>query len=215
MVIILSTLVLVSGLVDIVADYAGSRRVVYTFKPLTLVLLLLMAFLAPGPAPAAYRLLIAAGLVFSLGGDVLLMLPSKPFVPGLVSFLVAQLFYTAAFVTGSGFRLSLPVALPCAVYFVVLLRILLPHAGRMKLPITLYGLAIVTMVWQAAERWAAVPATGALLAAAGAVLFAISDSGLAINRFVRPFRASQAVVLGTYFVAQLLITLSVWYPLPA
>ena len=37
----------------------------------------------------------------------------------------------------------------------------------------------------------------------------VSDGALAINRFARPFRGAQAVVLGTYFPAQMLIALSV------
>ncbi|HIC51136.1 MAG TPA: lysoplasmalogenase, partial [Candidatus Marinimicrobia bacterium] len=43
----------------------------------------------------------------------------------------------------------------------------------------------------------------------GAVLFLISDGLLAINRFMRPFRVAQAVILTTYFTAQWLIALSV------
>ncbi len=61
-------------------------------------------------------------------------------------------------------------------------------------------------------RWLGVvdpEASGALLACAGAVLFVVSDSVLAVNRFRRPFAAAQAVVLGTHFSAQYLIALSV------
>ena len=36
-----------------------------------------------------------AALVFSLVGDVLLMLPGNTFIPGLASFLVAHVFYIA------------------------------------------------------------------------------------------------------------------------
>jgi alkenylglycerophosphocholine/alkenylglycerophosphoethanolamine hydrolase len=49
----------------------------------------------------------------------------------------------------------------------------------------------------------------ALLALLGATLFVLSDSALAINRFVRPFKAVHAVVLSTYYAAQWLIALSV------
>jgi len=49
----------------------------------------------------------------------------------------------------------------------------------------------------------------ALLAAAGAVLFVLSDSALAWSRFRQPFAAAQLAVLGTYLPAQWLIALSV------
>jgi len=39
-------------------------------------------------------------------------------------------------------------------------------------------------------------------------LFLASDSVLAVDRFVKPFRAAQAVILSTYFAAQALIALS-------
>jgi uncharacterized membrane protein YhhN len=65
------------------------------------------------------------------------------------------------------------------------------------------------MAWQAAERWAGLGTTPALLAAAGAGLFVISDSALAWQRFKARHRWGQPVVLSTYFAAQWLIALSV------
>ena len=47
-------------------------------------------------------------------------------------------------------------------------------------------------------------------AAAGAVLFVVSDGVLAINRFRLKFRVAQAVIMSTYVAAQTLIALSVW-----
>ena len=48
-----------------------------------------------------------------------------------------------------------------------------------------------------------------LLAFAGAVLFLISDSVLAYDRFARKIGPAQIIILGTYFPAQLLISLSI------
>src|SRR5947209_5719242 len=42
----------------------------------------------------------------------------------------------------------------------------------------------------------------------GAVLFIISDSFLAVDRFKRHFRSAQLLILTTYFTAQWLIALS-------
>ena len=47
-----------------------------------------------------------AGLLFSLVGDVSLMLPNERFIQGLVSFLVAHLCYIVAFTFESGRALS-------------------------------------------------------------------------------------------------------------
>jgi len=67
----------------------------------------------------------------------------------------------------------------------------------------------MVMVGSAAERYIQVGSTSSLLGLCGAVLFLISDGILAVNRFLRPFRAAQAIILSTYFVAQWLIALSV------
>ena len=209
MLILLILLILASAVLDIAADYRGQRRLVYVLKPLTTLLILVLAAQAPPSTPPIYQAWIVTGLAFSLAGDVFLMLPSNRFVAGLVSFLVAHLCYIAAFTAGGGFRFTPWLLLPCVVYAAVLLRILLPHSGRMKPPIAVYGIVIATMAWQALERWADLQTSGASLALAGAVLFVLSDSALAVNRFARPFRSAQAVVLSTYWAGQLLIALSV------
>ena len=211
--IILTIPIAISAGITIAADYRGARRVVYVFKPLTTALILLAAALAPAPSDPLYQALIVAGLIFSLAGDVFLMLPGDRFLPGLLSFLLAHVCYISAFVAGAGLRVSWWIA-PCAVCFIALMRILWPRAGRMQVPVLIYGLVIITMLWQAVERASAPPITsaspaGATLAALGAALFVLSDSALAYNRFVQRFRAAQALVLGAYWAGQLLIALSV------
>jgi hypothetical protein len=75
----------------------------YVFTPLTMVLILAIALTTPPSQPARYRWGVVAGLVFSLGGDVLLMLPHDLFLAGLSSFLVAQVCYVTAFTSDSRF----------------------------------------------------------------------------------------------------------------
>lgn len=205
-----------SAVAAIVATVRGWRRGVYVFKPLTTLLIIALAWHQLASLPL-YRSLVIVGLVFSLAGDVFLMLPRDRFVAGLVSFLIAHLLYIPAFTDGAwtgvyhpgGFRLSPWVLAPFVVYAAVLLRILLPHVPRaLKLPVTVYAAALLVMAWQAAERGAA-GLPGGAHAAAGGVLFVASDSALALNRFARRFPGSDALVLATYFAAQTLIALSI------
>ena len=82
------------------ASSAVWRRVEYVCKPATL-LALIVAAVAIDPAAGAdarQRWFVAA-LVFSLAGDVLLMLPREQFVGGLSAFLVGHLCYLAGFWT--------------------------------------------------------------------------------------------------------------------
>jgi uncharacterized membrane protein YhhN len=205
---ILTLLTILSAALHLRAEYLGPRYQVYVFKPLTMVFILLIALQARWPDFSSYKVAIVAGLLFSLAGDVFLMLPSDRFIAGLVSFLVAHLFYIAAFTSGTGFGLSWR-ALPCALYGLLIFSILAPHLGKMKLPVAVYMVVILVMAWQAWERWGQTGQSTALLAFLGAVLFVVSDSALAVNRFRGQYASAQALILSTYFAAQWLIARSV------
>lgn len=202
-------LTLISAAITIIAADAELRAVTYLFKPLTTGLILLIALLAQRKSTLFYRNAIAIGLLFSLAGDVFLMLPADLFLQGLISFLLAHLCYIAAFTSKTGWRSSVLAALPFVIYTALLLWILWPHVGAMKLPVLIYGSVLGAMAWRACEMWRQHRGLAELSAFIGAVLFLISDSALAYHRFVQVFSASRLVVLGTYFVAQLLIARSV------
>ena len=205
---ILSLLVLASALLNIRAEYKGPRRQVYVFKPLAVALVILIALQTKHTTATHYRQLIVAGLICSLAGDVFLMLPRERFVAGLVCFLFAHLFYIAAFTTDGARTLSVWGAVILVLYGTLMLRLLWPHLGKLKAPVSVYVAAILLMAWQALNRWMAMGETGSAWALAGALLFVASDSALAWNRFRAEFKSARVVVLGTYFAAQWLIALS-------
>lgn len=203
----LTILALVSAALHIRAEYgAGARLQVYVFKTLTVLFIIAIALQS---TPSTYRHLIVAGLLFSLAGDIFLMLPRDRFIAGLVSFLVAHIFYIIAFtIDGARGRTSFPAAAALLLYGGIMLRLLFPLLGRMKVPVLVYVLVILLMVWQAANRWLGAETSTALPALAGASLFAVSDSVLALNRFRRRFPSAQFLILTTYYAAQWLIALS-------
>ena len=51
-----------------------------------------------------------------------------------------------------------------------------------------------------------------LFAACGAILFLISDALLAWNRFRMKFKSAQFLILGTYYVAQWALAMSLGQP---
>jgi uncharacterized membrane protein YhhN len=206
---LLTVLAMCSGTLHIRAEYCGPRNQVYLFKPLTTILILLIAVQASTPEPALYKYAIIAGLVFSLAGDIFLMLPSDQFIAGLVSFLVGHLFYIRAFTLGTGFGFNWWLLPPFVVFGVVIFRILSPHLGKMKVPVIAYMAVILVMAWQAWERLAQTGQIGSVLASVGAVFFVVSDSALALDRFRGRFESARAVALSTYYAAQWLIALSV------
>ena len=204
---ILVLLVILTSAVHILAEYRGPRWHVYIFKPLTMVFICLIAILGQATLPP-YKYMIIAGLVFSMAGDVFLMLPSDRFVAGLVAFLVAHLFYIVAFISEISTLIWWPL-IPLVTYGIVIYFVLAPYLGKLKPPVLIYIAVILIMAWFAWERWNHSIQSGAFLAYVGAVLFIISDTILAINRFLRAFKLARVLNLTTYFAAQCLIASSV------
>jgi uncharacterized membrane protein YhhN len=93
------------------------------------------------------------------------------------------------------------------VYYVWFVYLLSPHLGEMKLPVRVYGVVISYMLIQALQVVKIKNTKAALLMISGAVLFIISDSILAINKFYTRFELAGIAIMTTYGIAQLLITL--------
>src|SRR5580704_890876 len=93
------------------ARFRHDRRLEYLCKPAALAALIGVAVaLSPAADLGTRRWWFVAALVFSLAGDIALMLPTDLFVVGLAAFLVAHLCYLAGFwVRGPG-ALALTVA---------------------------------------------------------------------------------------------------------
>ncbi len=209
LILLLSSLVIVSALLHLWAEAYGPRRNIYFFKPLTMVLIILVAFETEHAVSPFYKYAIIGGLLFSLAGDIFLMLPTDRFIAGLVSFLLAHLCYIAAFTfEGAPRTPDLLYAIPFLIYGVAMLGILMPGLGKMKAPVIVYMLVIIVMAWQALNRWAMTAEQGSALAFAGAMLFVASDSFLAVNRFRKRVGGTQLYIICTYFMAQYLIALS-------
>ncbi len=182
----------------------------YLFKPLTMVMAVWLVLGRGGVAsalPASGRWLLAAALTASLAGDVFLMLPSKAFIPGLASFLVAHLFYIALFRQGVAWfpsRTSMVVTLALGI---AMLMVLWPNLADPVLrgAVTVYGLVICLMAAQAIGRATRLRDSNANLVALGACVFMASDTLIAINRFVTPIALSSLWILSSYYLAQSLI----------
>ncbi len=209
MIILLTSLALLTALLHLWAEYHGPRWLIYLAKPTTTTLILLVAFVAKTPVGPRYQWIIGIGLLFALAGDIFLMLPTDRFVAGLLSFLITHLCYIVAF----GAQIHPPFWSPAGVvlllYALLIYGLLHRHLGAMQLPVLLYMIAIATMAWLGLTLATQQPYAWTVAAAAGTVLFVISDSVLALNRFRRPFAAAQWLVLSTYYLAQWLIAWSV------
>ncbi|KAB7730320.1 lysoplasmalogenase [Rudanella paleaurantiibacter] len=159
------------------------------------------------------------GMVFALLGDVFLMIREIDlFVVGLGSFLLMQLAYIAAFwgqLSEVGVRLSAGRfalrAIPFGLYsagFLLYLYKPLETTGLLG-PVVGYIVCIALMGIMAAMRREAVTEANHKQVVAGAVLFMVSDSAIALNKFAFPLPAAHLIVMSTYAVAQYLIVTGV------
>ncbi len=174
---------------------------------LTIALLMLMQ-------PSAGKKLMTAGLLCSFAGDVLLLRDHEPafFIAGLACFLLTHICYTIYFISlkqgQKSFLLKKPYwLLIVLLYSVSLVLLLYPGLGAMKVPVIVYAIALSAMLLTAINIFYAVHQPSAYLFIAGASLFVVSDSLLAINKFYTPLPGAGFFIMLTYCVAQFLIVL--------
>lgn len=189
-------------------EYSRGRVVTKTFLSS---LFILTALLQPHPQAAYFHLLLA-GLIFCLGGDILLALPTrKMFKLGLVSFLLGHVFYIVAFVHLTRVEVAfsfayIPIALAGAVVFLVFR----PHLGDMLIPVLAYIIVISVML---ASAWAVaaestLPDQGRYAVLFGALLFYLSDLFVARHRFVKPEPLNRFIGLPLYYGGQFMLAFS-------
>ena len=95
--------------------------------------------------------------------------------------------------------------LPVMTYGIGLVSYLYGDLAEMKLPVIIYAIVILTMLSGAINRKEKVNQRSYLLVLGGAILFVISDSSIAINKFSLQFESSEIVIMSTYILAQYLI----------
>jgi alkenylglycerophosphocholine/alkenylglycerophosphoethanolamine hydrolase len=159
-----------------------------------------------------YGRLVTVGLVFCLAGDILLEVSDAMFLAGVGSFLVGHLFYTAAYL-GRRRTLRPGIAAVFLAWGVGVFAVLRPGLAQvgMTVPVAVYTAAICVMLWRAGACWEpGRPSAVTLLAFGGAVLFASSDTLIALDRFHAPIPGVRYVIILLYWLGQVGITLSAW-----
>ncbi|HEX5085610.1 MAG TPA: lysoplasmalogenase [Blastocatellia bacterium] len=168
-------------------------------KALSVATLAALAFRAPAPS----SMILGTALAFSSLGDALLDLGSNRFfIWGLLSFLVAHLIYILLFVRNrvrslkpKGWQSALVAAV--LINSILLSQWLAPNLGALLWPVMFYVCVITVMVVSAilagfSRPWICI----------GAILFLISDSILAVNKFKSPVPMGGYLVWATYYLAQ-------------
>lgn len=204
-----SVFVAIAALMSIlnwIAVARSNKILEYISKPAATTAFLFTAFFLDVDHSSSWWLRLAA-LVLCIAGDVFLMLPRNAFIPGLASFAVGQILFTASFVAGGiqmplmliGLIVLVPIALILARRFLSSLRH--REMNELLIPVTVYLIVITTMAVMSV-------ASGSWLAVAGAVIFMLSDSLIAETRFVQPKPWHSVGIMVTYHCALAGLTIS-------
>lgn len=208
MIIIIVSIFISAGLY-VLCELFNKPVLKYVFKPLTTILVIFLALLQAGGDYDLYCILIITGLLFSLIGDIYLMLPSDSFVNGLASFLIAHIFFIVSFDLGFGPYLDILYLIPAVIYAIIFLWKILPKTGKLSIPVFIYAVVLLVFLWQATGRFYYLADSSAFYTFIGAILFVISDSILGYSRFIKNSQMSFLFIHITYWGALIFFALSV------
>lgn len=204
--LILTVIYILAGLTYIFMGDESSSVVNHILKGCLIPFLIILFVINMRHQLKGINLLVLAGLIFSWAGDVAI---DFSFIPGLACFLAAQVMYLLAFflTPGKSVIFSKKAYIPLLLLLAgcVLIFFMYDDLGNMKIPVIIYAAVILTMLASAFDRLMKVNRMSYNLVLAGAFLFVISDSCIAINRFTLDFDFSGPVIMITYLAAQYLI----------
>ncbi|MCE5207758.1 MAG: lysoplasmalogenase [Chloroflexi bacterium] len=199
------------------ARWRGHRKLHLVTKPAVPVFLIV--WLWQSTNFQGFTFWIGLALFFSLLGDIFLMCPPGFFMAGLLAFLLGHIFYIAGFrattLSGdpvywaSGLLILLLMGYVVRYYMAALKKRLV--SKRIRAGVVIYIIVIHIMLFSALStfwrpEWVL---ASAILVSIGAVLFCISDSMLAYDRFITKIPNAHVWIMMTYHMAQILIVAGV------
>lgn len=198
-------------LIELIGVQLDNMMLQYIAKPLLMLPLAGYFISTTSLQQSGLKKWILLALFFSWLGDVLLLFQTQQsifFLLGLSAFLLAHIFYILFFhnvrvmenVKGKLYLLAIVV-----VYYAGLIYFLSPYLGEMTLPVRVYGIVISFMFMLAMHMLFIKNKAAGNWMMAGALLFVVSDSTLAINKFYQPFELAGIVIMITYGAAQFFI----------
>ena len=191
------------AILEAIAVSRNLYRLEYITKPAVMVFLFVWLYSNTGLHRDPFWF--GVGILFSLVGDVLLIVPLESmFLLGLIAFLFAQISYIIGFksefttINAWSFILLLLLAITVSR---LLQRIVLTMRAKgekgLIVPVIIYGTVISVMLYAAMStvydpEW---KTSAAFFASLGALLFWTSDLILAWNKFVSPVSRLSSIVL--------------------
>ncbi|KLN96611.1 lysoplasmalogenase [Moellerella wisconsensis] len=200
--------VLFSGWLYVDAAYRGPDWQRWLFRPVTLLLLLAWGWNAEFITISGY--LVLAGLLASLLGDMLRILPGERLLASIALIFISYLLYAISFGLQMNFSLYLPWLPVPIVLTLVTLLIIWTKLETLQAPVFALLIMSMIMVWVAGNQYFGLAREVNFSIMVGACLLFLSNCIWLIARFRYPFKASKAIVATLYFLGQFLIIRSLY-----
>ena len=211
--LVLHLLFAVIVIVELTGRYTDNINLEYFVKPL--IMIWMAVYFLIFRKKKEFTLAVLVAFFFSWIGDNFLMFMGKDeiyFFAGVGGFFIAQLSYIYIFSKysehgGRGYlQRNLIIGFLFIAYVAGIYYLLYPGLeGLMKPIILIYALSLIGMSMMALNRHTRVNHASYLLVFIGSVLFVISDSMIALNKFYMEFSLAGFWIMITYIAAQYLI----------
>jgi uncharacterized membrane protein YhhN len=201
---ILITVFFIVSILDIIAvamDYPIMQAV---FKPMIMLSLMAAYYYSVTKINPLYLLAMA----FSFLGDVLLMDKNNLFLAGIAAFLGTQLIYIFIIkkrLKKSKARDLLISIVPFLIFYSLLISVLQKNLGTFTVPVMVYGMAISIFGMAALLLYLQNKNAITRMLLMGAILFIVSDSMIALQKFHIARTFYPVAIMATYVMAQFLI----------
>ncbi|RWR02388.1 membrane protein [[Pantoea] beijingensis] len=197
-----------SGWLYVDASYRGPHWQRWVFKPVTLLLLLAWAWQAPVLNTTDYFILL--GLLATLIGDALTLLPKQRLLYAIGAFFLSHLLYTISFTGHMTLSFFWPIPLLLLVVGAVVIATLWTRLEDLRWPIcTFIGMTLV-MVWLAAEQYYFRPTDYSFSLFIGATCLLLANIVWLFGQYRHRFNAERAIVAAFYFAGHFMIVRSLY-----
>ncbi len=203
------------SLLNLMGQFQESNLLANLSKPILMPSLALYFATAAKSVPSSFLRWVLLALFFCWLGDVFLMgvvFSELFFIVGLLSFLVGHLLYVVVYQMAThatsqknNFYQRVGLVLPFLAFSLVFFVYLMPYLGQMLLPVLVYTLVITLMGIAACFRYGATTQASFVWVLAGASAFILSDSLIAVNKFIAPFAWAGFWIMLTYLIGQFFI----------
>ncbi|MGV3344602.1 lysoplasmalogenase [Enterobacteriaceae bacterium LUAb1] len=198
-----------SGWLYVNAAYRGPQWQRWVFKPLTLLLLSVLALQAP--VFSMFGWLIVAGLFASLVGDALLLLSAERILYAIGAFFLSCLLYTASFAGTIDFTPHWIVIICLLIVAVLLLTLIWTRLDALKWPITTFVAMLILMAWMGFEHYLSISGNNSTTLMIATTLLFIAHTLWLISLFRHRFPADRAITVACYFIGHFMMVRTLYF----